>query len=197
MLEASQGVDPYYVGVQIMGKSTTTPHQLQDSTPRVYAACLAAYNNGKLHGTWIDCNQDADSIREAIEAMLKTSPEPGAEEWAFHDYENWEGLAPSESQDIDTLAQWAELLVEHGEAFGVYASLIGSDYVTAEQFEESYAGEAESEEAFAEDIFFECHQIPDEIATYIDIEKYARDLFCTDYMSDRGDSGTLYIFRNI
>ena len=180
-----------------MHKFKTSPRVLQDTTPRVYAACLAAYTAGRLHGKWIDCDQDADAIREAIQAMLKASPEPGAEEWAFHDHENWKGLAPSESQDIDTLAEWAELLRKHGEAFGVYASLIGSDYVTAEQFEEAFAGEAESEEAFAEDIFFECHQVPDEIATYIDVHAYARDLFCTDYMSDRGHSGTLYIFRNI
>ena len=180
-----------------MSNSNTSPHVSQDTTPRVYAACLAAYNNGKLHGAWIDCDQDADAIREAIAAVLKASPEPGAEEWAFHDHENWHGLDPGESQDVETLAEWAVLLAEHGEAFGVYASLIGSDYVTAEQFEEAYQGEAESEEAFAEDIFFECHQIPDEIATYIDFHAYARDLFCTDYMSDRGDSGSLYIFRNI
>ena len=23
-------------------------------TPRIYVACLAAYNNGRLHGRWID-----------------------------------------------------------------------------------------------------------------------------------------------
>ena len=174
-----------------MSKSIT------DNTPRVYAACLAAYNNGTLHGAWIDCDQDADAIREAIQAMLAASPEPGAEEWAFHDHENWCGLSPSEGQDIDTLAEWAELLTEHGEAYGVYAGLIGSDYVTADQFEESYQGEAESEEDYASELFAEIYEVPGNISCYIDYERFARDLFCTDYMSERGDSGTLYIFRNI
>ena len=39
-------------------------------TPRVYVACLAAYNAGKLHGERIDANQDADAIHEEIQAML-------------------------------------------------------------------------------------------------------------------------------
>lgn len=54
-------------------------------TPRVYIACLAAYNSGKLHGRWIDADQDADDIRREVAEMLKASPEPNAEEWAIHD----------------------------------------------------------------------------------------------------------------
>lgn len=32
------------------------------STPRIYVACLASYNNGVLHGRWIDANQSADDL---------------------------------------------------------------------------------------------------------------------------------------
>ncbi len=46
------------------------------TTPRIYVACLASYNAGKLHGVWIDCDQDSDSIRDDIDAMLRESPEP-------------------------------------------------------------------------------------------------------------------------
>ena len=38
------------------------------SEPKIYVACLAAYNNGILHGRWIDANQDADTIRDEIAA---------------------------------------------------------------------------------------------------------------------------------
>lgn len=44
--------------------------------PRIYVACLASYNNGCLHGAWIDADQDADAIRTEIRAMLKASPYP-------------------------------------------------------------------------------------------------------------------------
>lgn len=46
------------------------------TTHRIYAACLASYNNGHLHGTWINADQDADSINAAISAMLRASPYP-------------------------------------------------------------------------------------------------------------------------
>lgn len=39
--------------------------------PKIYVACLAAYNNGILHGRWIDADQDADEIRAGIAEMLK------------------------------------------------------------------------------------------------------------------------------
>lgn len=43
---------------------------------RIYAACLASYNNGRLHGVWIDADQDEDTINAEINAMLKASPCP-------------------------------------------------------------------------------------------------------------------------
>lgn len=45
-------------------------------TPRIYVACLASYNNGVLHGAWIDATQDAEAIEEDIAAMLRASPYP-------------------------------------------------------------------------------------------------------------------------
>ena len=40
---------------------------------RIYVACLAAYNNGHLHGEWIKVTDEA-SIWEAVQAMLFASP---------------------------------------------------------------------------------------------------------------------------
>ena len=44
---------------------------------RIYVACLAAYNNGILHGKWIDAHQDEIAIFDEINLMLKSSPIPG------------------------------------------------------------------------------------------------------------------------
>ena len=38
-------------------------------TPRIYVACLAAYNNGCLHGRWIDVTTP-DEIWDAVRATL-------------------------------------------------------------------------------------------------------------------------------
>ncbi len=41
----------------------------------IYVADLAAYNNGIMHGVWIDATQDIDNIHEQINDMLASSPE--------------------------------------------------------------------------------------------------------------------------
>ena len=43
---------------------------ISDSNPRIYVACLAAYNNGYLHGAWIDADQGADEIRSGPAPVL-------------------------------------------------------------------------------------------------------------------------------
>lgn len=67
--------------------------EAETSSPRVYVACLASYNSGVLHGTWIDLIStrtdsagdvitratDADEMREAIAAMLRQSPYPSVD----------------------------------------------------------------------------------------------------------------------
>ncbi len=169
----------------------------QTITPRIYVACLAAYNNGKLHGRWIDANQDADAIHEEIQDMLKNSPEPFAEEYAIHDYEGFEGLHLSEYESIKDVVRYARLIEEHGEAYAAYANNVGVDYATEEGFEESYQGEWDSEEAFAENLADETMDIPERLAFYFDYEKFARDLFMCDYYSVQSSQYTVYVFLNI
>lgn len=43
---------------------------------RFYAACLASYNNGVLHGRWIDASADVDEMKEEVSAMLRESRFP-------------------------------------------------------------------------------------------------------------------------
>lgn len=45
-------------------------------TSRFYAACLASYNNGVLHGAWIDASDDVDAMGAEVSAMLRKSPFP-------------------------------------------------------------------------------------------------------------------------
>lgn len=48
-------------------------------TMRIYVACLASYNNGRLHGEWFDLDDyvDADDLSAAVkEQVLLTSPYP-------------------------------------------------------------------------------------------------------------------------
>lgn len=45
--------------------------------PRIYVACLASYNNGVLHGRWIDLDGlDVDDVQNEIAEMLRESRYP-------------------------------------------------------------------------------------------------------------------------
>ncbi|WP_414590041.1 antirestriction protein ArdA [Scytonema sp. PCC 10023] len=57
---------------------------MSHEAPQIYIACLAAYNAGKLHGSWVTVDGDADDLEGEIKKIIATSPEPDAEEWAIH-----------------------------------------------------------------------------------------------------------------
>lgn len=165
--------------------------------PRIYVACLAAYNNAILHGRWIDATEGEEHIREEIAKMLSESPMPGAEEYAIHDFEGFGGLRLSEFEDIEQVAELGQLIGEHGRAFAAYAGHVGVDYANAERFQEAYCGEWESEKAYAEEVFDElyAHDIPENLRCYIDYEAFARDLFINDCFSVENPEGGVFVFR--
>jgi antirestriction protein len=63
--------------------------------PRIYVACLAAYNSGWLHGAWIEVEDDADAVgpRSRDAEGLAGG---GAEEFAIHDHEGFGGVEIAE-----------------------------------------------------------------------------------------------------
>ena len=65
----------------------------QDNISQIYVACLASYNAGRLHGEFITPADTEEKLLAQIGKILKSSPEPNAEEWAIHDYCNFPNLA--------------------------------------------------------------------------------------------------------
>ncbi|MFI8736653.1 antirestriction protein ArdA [Ectopseudomonas toyotomiensis] len=63
---------------------------------RIYVADLAAYNAGHLHGVWINATLELDDIRAQVDVMLAASPVEGAEEYAIHDFEGFDGYSLGE-----------------------------------------------------------------------------------------------------
>lgn len=93
--------------------------------PRIYVASLADYNSGRLVGRWLDADQDEDELRRGAEDMLRSAAEPGAEEFAIHDYEGFAGLRLSEYESLATVARLARGFKQHGDAFGCWAEVVG------------------------------------------------------------------------
>ena len=148
----------------------------QPDRPRIYVACLAAYNSGCLHGRWIDATTP-DEIWEQVRAMLADSPEPDAEEWAIHDYEGFEGANLSEYASFETVCELAEFIGEHGSLGAKLYTHFGDRLEEAKAAFEDYAGEFKSAADFAEDVTRECGtDIPKTLEYYIDWEALARDM---------------------
>ncbi len=169
---------------------------MENLEPKIYVACLAAYNNGKLHGKWINATQDIDSIWQEIKDMLASSPEPDAEEWSIHDFEDFGGINISENESLDNVVAIAQFIAEQG---GLGAKVLiyrGGEVEDALQLmEDWYQGEYDSEEDFTQSLYEECYDIPEHLAIYIDYQKIARDLFICDYFSIEVGS-RLHVFTN-
>ncbi len=171
--------------------------------PRIYVACLSAYNNSKLHGLWIDADQDAEDIQAEISKMLKESPELIAEEWAIHDFEGFGGLKLSEHDDISKIAELAELIEEYSGIFGELVGYVGGlkhlEYAKT-LMEENYAGEHDTLESFAEDYLENSGQlasIPEDLRYYFDFEKYGEDLRLSgNVFTIVDDDGRIHVFWN-
>lgn len=147
---------------------------------QIYVACLAAYNNGYLHGAWIDAQQDAWEIYADIRQMLVASPVKNAEEWAIHDHEGFEGAPVSEYMGIELVAELAAFIAEHGEIGGKLIEHCSDLGEARKAIEDSYAGQYSSLADFAEELTEQTGQVPDSLRYYIDYERMARDMEISD-----------------
>lgn len=144
---------------------------------RIYVADLSAYNNGKLHGVWINATDELDDIQDQINEMLSKSPEGFAEEYAIHDFEGFAGYSLGEYEGIQTVHNIACFIEEHPEISGELLSHFGGDIEEAKQaIEENYCGCHESLADYAEELTEETTQVPENLSFYIDYEKMARDM---------------------
>jgi len=152
--------------------------------PKIYVACLATYNNGYLHGEWIDAHQDVHDLYAEIKKIIASSPILHAEEFAIHDYEGFGDVYVGEYISLETISALADFIVEHGELGAGVLSCMNGDIDEARRvLEDCYYGEHDSEEDFAISFAEETMTIPDYLSFYIDYEKMARDLFISDFFS--------------
>lgn len=171
-------------------------HEQQPTTPepRIYAASLADYNNGELHGSWIEAAQPPEDIHEKIHKMLGASAIAGAEEWAIHDYEGFGRFRLHEYEQIETVSRIANGIVEHGPVFAHWVEHIGTeDAETLERFDEHYLGSWDSLADYAEELLEDMGididtMVPDWLSPYvtIDFEQLGNEAASDFYVSKEG-----------
>jgi len=153
--------------------ATTEQASLQ---PRIYVACLAAYNNGYLHGAWLDTSEDQWAMWEGITKMLATSPIPQAEEWAIHDHEGFGGVSIGECTGLSRIAEITGFLNEHGELGAAVLEHFNGDIDEArDALEQRYLGCHASLADHVQELTEGSTAIPETLHYYIDWEAMARD----------------------
>lgn len=152
-------------------------HQKASDQIRIYVACLAAYNNGQLHGEWIDATQELEDIQDQINQMLSRSPQQNSEEYAIHDYEGFAGYGVGEYEGIQSVHEMACFIERHPEIGGELLNNFGGSLEDARKAaDENYIGCYESLIDYAEELTTDTTEIPDNLRYYIDYEKIAYDM---------------------
>ena len=149
---------------------------------RIYVASLSDYNAGTLHGAWIDCDgKDESELQEEVDAILESSKQPDAEEYAIHDHEGFGDLI-GELSSLSEVAEIVEALesADDADALKEFAESYGYSLTEAgDHFDDAYCGQYNSEHDYAWDYLDSTGELqPDStLSNYFDIERYARDLF--------------------
>jgi antirestriction protein len=202
---------------------------------RIYVACLASYNNGVLHGEWIDVDgKDADDLQQEInDRILRTSrypnvmvpcPDcegtgerngaecpraacggsgeiPSAEEWAIHDHEGFGDLL-GEYSPLEDVAAIAAVLDDGDEdkRRGLLWLVGSCGYKVADAIDRcdevrTFDGTpTEYAEQFADDVYSEAELGP--LASYIDYERFARDMMLGGDIAEADVAGERFIVTN-
>jgi len=162
--------------------------------PRIWVASLADYNNGTLHGVWLNAAQDEAELQAAVDTMLAASPltaetgEP-AEEWAIHDFQGFGPLRIDEHGSLSWISLVGKGIAQYGLAFAAYADVVQEEALLG-TFDAAYLGHYDSVHAYLEqrvnDLGYDRvldEAVPPTIRPYvkIDISGTADDLL------DKGD----------
>jgi len=170
--------------------------------PEIWVGSLSDYNNGRLHGAWLDATLDPDELHEAIAFMLRNSYELHAEEWAIMDYDDFCGVRLGEYESLAVVSRVANGIAEHGEAFARWVEYVGTQDVDAlDRFEEHYRGQFDSTEAYMEHLLDEgdaysfLDAVPEWLRPYVqvDVEMLARDSEIELHVAEAQD-GRVYVF---
>ena len=182
----------------------TYPH------PHIWIASLADYVSGRLHGAWIDATQTPEQLETAARAILASSPEAGAEEWAIHDYDGFGTLRLGEYESFETVSIIGRGIAKHGPAFAAWIDQLQDNGETItenllDDFTDHYLGHHDSLAAWGEESCDELgytqlagSDLPATIASYvtIDHEMLARDMEIDgEITSTQAEGGGVWVFR--
>jgi antirestriction protein len=173
------------------------------STPRIYVADLACYNQGILHGEWIDvAGMDIDDIQSKINEILESGTKLSKdddcphEEHAIHDHEGLPGVG--EYTGLERILEIAEAVDEHGiEWITAYLDNFGDD-ADISDFEDRQSQSFDSLDDFGaeclENLGIKYDDLHWVITSNLDLKGIGED--CLQDYSYSIIDGTYYLFNN-
>ena len=190
-------------------QKATNPEQQPGLSLQIWVGSLADYNNGDLHGQWLDAAREPDEIHTDIQAILASGPAARrgevAEEWGIFDYEGFGNLQIGEYEPIEDVSRLAHGIVEHGDAFAAWAEATDRDEATSDAFAEAYCGQFDSVADYAEQLVADVEgdevlekTIPEWLQPYvaIDYEALGGDMeLGGDIFTAPADDGSVYVFN--
>ena len=176
-------------------KEAIKAHELTNGSesPALYCGTYGKYNSGNLRGMWVNVSTfgSYEYFIDFCKAIHADEEDP---ELMYQDYENMPRSLYHESmgeEEFTNLLKYCDLCDD----YGVSAVEDFLEWDSPEDFDrmhDAYVGVYDSEEDFAEEIVSDCYDLDNmmgSLACYFDYEKFARDLFMTDYYF--GSHGTV------
>ncbi|WP_163513576.1 antirestriction protein ArdA [Fodinicola acaciae] len=192
-------------------QATTSRSEVASSsghTPQVWVGSLSDYNDGELHGAWLDATLEPDELHDAVQFILRNGYHADAEEWAILDHSDFCGFELDEYASFAAVSRIARGIATHGEAFAHWVGYVGEtdeELLTDEAFQDHFEGEYDSLEGYVEYIlsetgfYTELEQalavIPEDLRRYVKLdttgvaEEWNQGLHVID-----ADSGRVLVF---
>ena len=174
-----------------------------DTAARVWIACLACYNDGRLVGDWFPAEGADDVTLDEIHAHHGGTRMGCEEMWVF----DTDGLPISREMSPAEAGEWGRLLAEVPEwqrdalaawvQSGDYIAEGRGDLPSLPDFEERYAGEWETFLDYAWELAEDTGmlaELPEWARPYFDMNAFARDL-TFDHTTMAAPNGGVYVFR--
>jgi antirestriction protein len=191
----------------------SSPAEIRNLTadpPRIWVGSWLDYNDGVMHGDWIDATREPEDIEADIQAILSDSPTAerhgtSTEDWGVFDHEGFGSCQIEERASLSWVCAVASGITEHGPAFAAWADLV-DDETQLDRFEDAYLGEHDSIEAYAaeqlDDLGYNDildSALPEHIRRYIEfnVAGLAHDLWIGgDVLVCHRPDGGVWLFRN-
>lgn len=155
----------------------------------LYVGTYKKYNEGSIFGAWLDLAtfDDADEFFDVCRELHEDEDDP---EFMFQDYQGFPEALYSESMnedDIEKIIEYAQMDDDDRDILEGYIDATGDDGATLDKARDRYVGHYDDFEDFAEELFFDIYDVPENIRYYIDIAAFARGLKMDYYVADNGN----------